>query len=84
MSREAAGAEGYRSFCRAAAPQLPAGGIILDHWTRYLSVTAADADPPRLLRTVMFLGFVGHDKRPLKLPLPLFVNVPMKTPVAAT
>lgn len=27
----------------------------------YLSVTAFDADPPKLLRTVMFFGLIGHD-----------------------
>ena len=50
----------------------------------YLRVTAVDADPPKLLRTVIFLGFVDHDNRALKLPPPLFANVPMKAPVAVT
>jgi hypothetical protein len=50
----------------------------------YLSVTAVDADPPKLLRTVMLRGFVGHDNRALKLPPPSFVSVPMKAPVAVT
>ena len=50
----------------------------------YLSVTAVDADPPKLLCMVMFFGFVGHDNTALKLPPPLFVNVPMKAPVAVT
>jgi hypothetical protein len=27
----------------------------------YLELTALVADPPRLLRTVMFCGFVGHE-----------------------
>jgi hypothetical protein len=26
-----------------------------------LSVTFLEAEPPRLLRTVMFCGFVGHE-----------------------
>lgn len=27
----------------------------------YFNVTAFDAEPPKLLCTVMFFGFVGHD-----------------------
>ncbi len=29
----------------------------------YFSVTAAESDPPELLRTVMFWGFVGQANR---------------------
>ena len=50
----------------------------------YLNVTAFDAEPPKLLCTVMFFGFVGHENRALKLPPPLFVKVPMKAPLDLT
>jgi hypothetical protein len=30
-------------------------------FTVYFELTALIADPPRLLRTVMFCGFVGHE-----------------------
>jgi hypothetical protein len=49
-----------------------------------LSVTAFEAEPPKLLCTVMFFGFVGHENNPLKLPPPLLVNAPMKALVAVT
>jgi hypothetical protein len=51
---------------------------------RYFSVTALEADPPRLLRTVMFSGYVGHGSDALKRPLPLLLTVPMKASVAVT
>ena len=50
----------------------------------YLSETALEADPPKLLRTVMFCGFVGQESEALKRPLPLFFNVPTRAPVAVT
>ena len=49
-----------------------------------MSATALVADPPKLLRTVMLFGFVGHDNWPVKRPPPLFFNVPIKAPVAVT
>lgn len=52
--------------------------------TFYFTETAFEAEPPKLLRTVMFCGFVGHGSRALNLPPPLFVNVPIKAPVAVT
>ncbi|HWF87797.1 MAG TPA: hypothetical protein VN659_03155, partial [Pyrinomonadaceae bacterium] len=52
--------------------------------TLYLSVTELDVEPPKLLRTVMFSGFVGQDSEALKLPLPLFFIVPMRAPLAVT
>lgn len=63
---------------------IPLSGLIVTCAKPYLSVTAIAADPPKLLRTVTFLGFVDHDNRPLKLPAPLFVNRPIKAPVAVT
>ena len=48
-----------------------------------MTVTLAEDDPPRLLLTVMFCGFVGHLNCPLYLP-PLFVSVPISWPVAVT
>ena len=50
----------------------------------YFEATVFEAEPPKLLRTVMFLGRVGHDKRALNLPPPLFVNVPIKVPLPET
>ena len=50
----------------------------------YLSVTGLEAEPPRLLRTVMFSGFVGQDSEALKRPLPLFFSVPTRAPVEVT
>ena len=52
--------------------------------TRYLVVTALVAEPPRLLRTVMFCGLFGQVNLPLNLPPPVPVNVPMRSPVAVT
>jgi hypothetical protein len=50
----------------------------------YFSETSLEADPPYPLRTVMLVGFVGHDNEAEKLPPPLFDNVPMSTPVPVT
>jgi hypothetical protein len=50
----------------------------------YLSVTAFVAKPPKLLRTVILFGFVGHDNCPLKRPSPLLFIVPIKAFVAVT
>jgi len=50
----------------------------------YLSVTALDADPPKLLRTVIFSGFAGQDSEALKRPLPPFFSVPTRAPVLVT
>jgi hypothetical protein len=52
--------------------------------TFYFTETAFEAEPPKLLRTVTFCGFVGHGSRALNLPPPLFVNVPINAPVAVT
>src|SRR5262249_9399539 len=41
-------------------------------------------EPPRLLRTVMFCGFVGQENWPRYLPTPLFVSVPINWLVAVT
>ena len=49
-----------------------------------MDVTALDADPPKLLRTVIFPGFVGHDSEALKRPLPVFFSVPTSAPVVVT
>ena len=49
-----------------------------------MSVTAFVAKPPKLLRTVILFGFVGHDNCALKRPLPLFFIVPIKASVAVT
>ena len=43
----------------------------------YLATTDDVATPPRLLRTVMFCGLLGHVKRPWYLPPPLLVSVPI-------
>src|SRR4029079_2861877 len=53
-------------------------------WKTYLSATALDADPPKLLRTVIFSGYVGQDSEALKRPLPLFFSVPTRAPLAVT
>ena len=50
----------------------------------YLSATGLEAEPPRLLRTVIFSGYVGQDSEALKRPLPLFFSVPTRAPVAVT
>jgi hypothetical protein len=52
--------------------------------TDYLSETGLDAEPPKLLRTVMFSGFVCQGNEALKRPLPLFFKVPTKAPDAVT
>ena len=49
-----------------------------------MSVTALVAKPPKLLRTVILFGFVGHDNCALKRPSPLLFIVPIKAPVAVT
>ena len=46
--------------------------------------TAFEAEPPRLLLTVTFCGFVVTANCPLYLPPPLFDSVPMSAPVAVT
>ena len=51
---------------------------------RYFRVTALEVDPPRLLRTVTFSGYVGQESEALKRPLPLLFKVPMKALVAVT
>ena len=43
----------------------------------YFAATARVADPPKLLRTVMFTGFTGHVNWPLNNPAPLLVRVPI-------
>ena len=50
----------------------------------YFSATALEADPPKLLRTVIFSGYVSQGNKALKRPLPLFFNVPMNAPVEVT
>ena len=49
-----------------------------------MSDTAVEAEPPKLLRTVIFCGFVGQEKEALKRPFPLSLNVPTTAPVAVT
>jgi len=51
---------------------------------RYLAATDAVATPPRLLRTVMFCGFVETLSSPLYCPPPLFESVPRSCPVEVT
>jgi len=48
----------------------------------YLSDTVLEAEPPKLLRTVMFCGLVGQENEALKRPFPLSFNVPTRAPVA--
>ena len=50
----------------------------------HLAVTAPVAEPPKLLRTVMFCGLLGHVKRPSYLPPPLFERVPIRALVEVT
>ena len=50
----------------------------------YFNATALEAVPPKLLFTVMFSGFAGQDSEALNRPFPLFLNVPMRAPVAVT
>jgi len=75
---------GKSKTCRASVGMPAAEHQTTDQSFLYLSVTAFAADPPKLLRTVMFRGFVGHDNIPVKLPRSLFVNIPMKSPVVVT
>jgi hypothetical protein len=39
----------------------------------YLSITALVAEPPKLLRTILFSGFNGQEKVPLNSRLTMFV-----------
>ena len=50
----------------------------------YFALTAEFAAPPRLLFTVMFAGFTGQENAPVYLPPPLFLSVPIVTPVDVT
>ena len=50
----------------------------------HLETTVWVAEPPRLLRTVMFCGLLGHVKRPSYLPPPLLVSVPINWLVEVT
>src|SRR5881628_1256203 len=50
----------------------------------YFACTALDTDPPRLLRTVIFDGLVGHENWPSYLPPPLLASVPIRAFVAVT
>ena len=50
----------------------------------YFALTAELAAPPRLLFTVTFAGFTGHENAPVYLPPPLLVSVPIATPVDVT
>src|SRR6266851_5551309 len=52
--------------------------------THYFAWTALVAEPPRLLRTVMFCGFTGHENWPVYLPPPLLASVPISPPVEVT
>src|SRR5712691_9377145 len=63
------------------------------HWASALSpgashqsmtTTVRDAEPPRLLLTVMLCGFTDQLNWPEYLPPPLFVSVPIVTPVDET
>ena len=58
--------------------------LLIPPITFYFGVTVADAEPPKLLRTVMFPGFVGQKSEALKRPLPLFFKVPIKASVDVT
>ena len=50
----------------------------------YLSETDFVAEPPELLRTVMFCGFTGQLNVPLYRPLPVFLSVPISVPLVVT
>jgi len=50
----------------------------------YFATTDAVATPPRLLRTVMFCGFVDALSSPRYCPPPLFERVPSSCPVEVT
>ena len=43
----------------------------------YFALTEELAAPPRLLFTVTFAGFTGHENAPVYLPPPLLVSVPI-------
>jgi hypothetical protein len=49
----------------------------------YLATTERVAEPPELLRTVMFCGFVARVNWPMYFP-PLFVSVPISCPLVVT
>lgn len=50
----------------------------------YFALTEELAAPPRLLFTVTFAGFTGHENAPVYLPPPLLVSVPIAAPVDVT
>ena len=50
----------------------------------HLAVTTPVAEPPKLLRTVMFCGLLGQVKRPSYPPPPLFESVPIRALVEVT
>src|SRR5207247_7135551 len=45
----------------------------------YFDLTMLVADPHRLLTTLTFCGFTGHESCPLYLPSPRFRNVPINS-----
>src|SRR5439155_7502151 len=51
---------------------------------RHFNVTSLFVEPPRLLLTVMVCGLVGQVNRPLNLPPPMLVSVPINWFVAAS
>jgi hypothetical protein len=53
-------------------------------WPCHLAVTTLVAEPPRLLRTVMFCGLVAQVNSPRYLPPPSLVSVPICWPVEVT
>lgn len=67
--------------CEKMGPQMNAD---LRPGLTYLRATGLEAEPPKLLRTVMLSGYIGHGSEALKRPLPLVLNVPTKAPVAVT
>lgn len=50
----------------------------------YAGVTRLESDPPELLLTVMFCGFVGQENVLRYWPPPMFFSVPMSWSVAVT
>jgi len=72
---------------RAHAIRLPAS--VLRTYTsrsvygqrRYFAVTVFAAEPPRLLRTVMFCGFTDKENSPVYFAPPLLASVPINAPV---
>jgi hypothetical protein len=46
----------------------------------YFDLTTLVADPHRLLTTLTFCGFTGHESCSLYLPSPRFRNVPINAP----